>query len=94
MKFHIFRASSALDQYHGTRHVSHAGSAARHSFHVRLWPGAGEQGGKSILAVLEHADGTLMVQPFIKRATPYDETKFDLCSPYGYGGPIVRQPRL
>ena len=45
-----------------------------------------------ILAVLEHADGTLMVQPFIKRATPYDETKFDLCSPYGYGGPVISAP--
>lgn len=29
-----------------------------------------------------------VIQPFVKRATPYDLSLFDISSPYGYGGPI------
>ena len=41
----------------------------------------------AILAVSETDTGFVM-QPFIKRETPFNPECFDLASPYGFGGPV------
>jgi hypothetical protein len=51
-----------------------------------------KQGGEAVLAVFTRRDkfshDEFIVQPFIKRRTPYVKTASDWCSPYGYGGPV------
>ena len=44
-------------------------------------------GCEALLAVWRD-NGSFIAQPFIKRAIPSNPARFDLCNPYGYGGPI------
>jgi len=87
MKFDVLSASAMLDADRWDRLVD-ALPPERRDIHFTSAYGRVQEkhGGEAVLAVLQD-DNHFIMQPFIKRETP-TPGYFDLCSPYGYGGPV------
>ena len=88
MKFEILRASDKVESQMWDS-IIEALPVQRRDIHFTSAYGRVQErlGCESLLAYYSQ-DDWFICQPFIKRPIPSNPTRFDLCSPYGYGGPV------
>lgn len=89
MQFTILRAANESEAKLWDVAISMLPIARRDVHFTSAYGRVQERGGGEALLTLLTTEWGIMAQPFIKRAVPGDAALFDLCSPYGYGGPVA-----